>query len=146
MKRILLMMVVTATAVCFTIGASAQDSTRRGGGGRGGRSPEERAKAQTEEMTKTLSLTPAQVIKVDSLNLKFAKEQMGGMRGGGPGAGGGGGDMEARMAAMKKMQEDKNAAFKPLLTEKQFADYLKMVEENNKRMMERWKNGPGGGN
>jgi len=144
MKRILMLAAVTVTAVCLTIGASAQqDSTRRGGGGgRGGRSPEERAKMQTEQMTKTLSLTADQITKVDSINLKFAKEQMGGMRGG---PGGGGGDMTDRMAAMKKAQDDKNAAFKPILTEKQYADYLKMVEENNARMMERFKNGPGGG-
>ncbi|MES2777723.1 MAG: hypothetical protein V4722_26325 [Bacteroidota bacterium] len=142
MKRILSIMAVTAIAVCFTIGASAQDSTRRGGGGgRGGRSPEERAKMQTEQMTKALSLTADQVVKVDSINLKFAKEQQGGMRG----QGGQGADMTARMAAMKKVQDDKNAAFKPVLTEKQYADYLKMVEENNARMMERFKNGPGGG-
>ncbi|MEO7311185.1 MAG: hypothetical protein ABIX01_12360 [Chitinophagaceae bacterium] len=141
MKRIVLMMAVTVTAVCFTLGACAQDSTRRGPGGRGGRSPEERAKQQTEQMTKALSLTSAQVVKVDSINLKFANMQ-GGMRGG---QGGGGMDMEARMAAMKKTQDEKNAAFKPVLTEKQYADYLKMVEENNARMMERFKNGPGGG-
>jgi len=141
MKRILSVMVVTAVAVCFAIGASAQDSTRRGGGGgRGGKSPEERVKNQTEEMTKTLSLTADQVIKIDSLNLKYAKMQQGGMRRQG------GGDMQERIVGMKKTQDEKNAAFKPILTEKQYADYLIMVEENSKRMMERWKNGPGGGN
>lgn len=141
MKRILLVATVCVTAICISIGASAQDSTRRGsGGGRGGRSPEERAKMQTEQMTKNLSLTADQVTKVDSINLEFAKKQTGGW-GGGQGSTV---DMEARIAAMKKTQDEKNAAFKPILTEKQFTDYLKMVEENNQRMKDRMKNGPGG--
>ncbi len=139
MKRILLLVAVTVTAICFTIGASAQQDSARRGGGRGGRSPEERAKMQTEQMTKTLSLTTEQVAKVEVINLKYAKAQTGGW--GGQGAG----DMEARMAAMKKTQDEKNAEFKPLLTEQQYADYLKMVEENLQRMKDRMKNGPGGG-
>jgi Spy/CpxP family protein refolding chaperone len=135
MKKIVLMLVVLAS---ITLGAHAQqDSTRRGGGGQGRRTPEERAKMQTEQMTKRLSLTPEQVVKIEEINLKFAKEPM---------AGGAGADWEARMAAMKKMQDDKNAAFKPILTPAQYDDYLKMVEENRARMAERMKNGPGGGN
>jgi Spy/CpxP family protein refolding chaperone len=139
MKRILLLVALTVTAICFTMSASAQQDSARRGGGRGGRSPEERAKMQTEQMTKTLSLTTEQVAKVEVINLKYAKAQTGGW------GGQGGGDMEARMAAMKKTQDEKNAEFKAVLTEKQYADYLKMQEENLQRMKDRMKNGPGGG-
>lgn len=131
---------ISATFLCVSVDASAQDTARRGGGmGGQRRSPEERAKMQTEQMKTEFSLTGDQVTKVDSINLKFAKEQQGGMRGGGPGGQGGqgGADMETRMAAMKKVQDDKNTAFKTVLTDKQYTAYLKWVEDQRQKMMER---------
>jgi len=145
MKRILSILAIGVTIVCLSMNASAQDSTRRGGGGGGfgggqRRSPEERAKMQTAELVKTLSLDKATEAKVDSINLKFAKDQQAAMQNGG-----GGGDRESRMAAMKKWNDDKSAAFKTIFTDKQYADYLKWQDEQQKARMNRGGGGPGGG-
>ena len=140
MKRIMSILAVTVTAACLTLSAAAQDSSRRGPGGPGGgrRTPEERAKMQTEQMVKDLGLNAEQTTKVDSINLVYAK-QGGGMRGGGQ-QGGGDVSREEMMKQYQKTQDERNAAYKAVLTEKQYADFIKAQEEQRKRMAERMQN------
>ncbi len=86
-------------------------------------SPEDRAKQETEWMKKDLVLTDAQVLKVDSINLKFAKKrtemraQMQGQ------------DREAMRARMQEMQTQKEAELKPVLTEDQLKKYKELVPQ-----------------
>lgn len=93
--------------------------------------PEEMAKRTTEWMTAELKLTPEQVVKVDSINLVFAKKQAEQFQNG-PG-----GDREARMAAAQKLNSEKEVALKPVLSKEQMEAYKKALEERRNR--------PGGG-
>jgi hypothetical protein len=84
-------------------------------------SPEDRAKQETEWMKKDLALTAQQLVKVDSINLKYAKKsadlrsQMQGQ------------DREARMAKMQEIQGQKETELKAVLTEDQLKKYKELV-------------------
>jgi hypothetical protein len=84
-------------------------------------SPEERAKQETEWMKKDLELNAQQLVKVDSINLKFAKKrsemrsQMQGQ------------DRETMMAKMQEMQSQKETELKSVLTEDQLKKYKELV-------------------
>ena len=97
------------------------------GGGRGGSTPEERAKRQTEMMKEGLNLTAAQEPKVSAINLKYAKK-MEDVR------------KTADTAAMRKsaqtLNKQKEAELKAILTAEQFKLYLKQVEEMKARRRE----------
>jgi hypothetical protein len=86
-------------------------------------SPEERAKQETEWMKNDLSLTAQQLVKVDSINLKYAKKrtemrsQMQGQ------------DREAMMAKMQEIQALKEAELKPVLTEEQMKKYRELLPQ-----------------
>lgn len=84
--------------------------------------PEERAKAETEQMKTDLALTNDQVAKVDTINLKYAKLRMG-MRGQFQG------DREGMMAKMQEMQQQKNAELKTVLTEEQMKKYEELLQQ-----------------
>ena len=102
-----------------------------GGQGRGGATPEMRAKRQTDRMKEQLKLTSAQETKVEVINLKYAKK-MDEVR------------KNADPAIQKKnalaIQSQRENEMKGVLNATQYKEYLKMVAEMKERMM---KNGSG---
>jgi periplasmic protein CpxP/Spy len=86
-------------------------------------SAEDRAKQETEWMKTDLALTPQQIAKVDSINLKYAKKRVE-MRGQMQGQ-----DRDAMMAKMQEMQAQKEAELKPVLTEDQMKKYKELLPQ-----------------
>ena len=118
---ILVVGIIIACYVVFSPLAMAQ-----GRYGRGDRlEPSERAEKQTQHMTSELSLTEEQVSQVSAINLKYAdkineardqnKDDHSGMR-----------------DAMMTMNSEKDEELKNVLTEDQYNDYEKLVQENHK--------------
>jgi len=99
-----------------------------GGGGRGGATPEMRAQRQTDMMKEELKLTAAQEPKVADINLKYAKKVDEARKNT---------DTTAVRKAVLTLQDQKNKEMKLVLNATQYKDYLKMVEEMKKRMMNR---------
>ncbi len=99
-----------------------------GGGGRGGATPEMRAQRQTDMMKEELKLTAAQEPKVADINLKYAKKVDEARKNT---------DTTAVRKAVLALQDQKNKEMKLVLNATQYKDYLKMVEEMKKRMMNR---------
>jgi hypothetical protein len=102
-----------------------------GQGGRQMRSATDRAKAETEQMTQTLALDQAQVVKVQEINLKFAKQdsvRFAEMRAGGQQM-----DREKMMETMRANQEAKSKELNEVLTDDQKAKYTKFLEERRQR-------------
>lgn len=99
--------------------------------------PKERAKRQTEELTKALGLNKDQAKKVLELNTKMG-EKMSAMW---SEARNGGGDREAMREKMTKVREEQNTEMKKILTEDQYKKYEKYLEEQRAR---RGQGRPGG--
>ncbi|WP_340112315.1 DUF4890 domain-containing protein [Maribellus mangrovi] len=96
--------------------------------------PKERAKRQTEELTKELDLNKDQQKKVLELNEKYSEKMSAmfeDMRSGG-------GDREAMREKMGKLRDEQNKEMKKILTEDQYKKYEKYLEERRSRR------GPGG--
>ncbi len=100
---------------------------QQGGQGQGGPTPEDRAKRQTDMMKTQLNLTAAQEPKVADINLKYAKK-MGDARDIA--------DTAVQHKTMKNLQSLKEKDLKVVLTDTQFKEYLKLVEEMKNRRRE----------
>ncbi|GHT07659.1 hypothetical protein FACS189426_01490 [Bacteroidia bacterium] len=85
--------------------------------------PEESAKRNTERMTTELKLTPEQVVKVDSINLVFAKRQTELFQKAQ------GGDRSQMREEMQKLNTEREAAYAKVLTKEQLETYKKGVAE-----------------
>jgi periplasmic protein CpxP/Spy len=87
------------------------------------RTPEERAKRETEWMKTDLTLMEKQIPLVDTINLKYAKKQdemrkqMEGQ------------DREAFRPKMEEMQKQKNEELKSVLTEDQLKKYIELLPQ-----------------
>jgi hypothetical protein len=87
------------------------------------RTPEERAKRETEWMKTDLVLTEKQIPLVDTINLKYAKKQdelrkqMEGQ------------DRESFRPKMEEMQKQKNEELKTVLTEDQLKKYIELLPQ-----------------
>lgn len=112
MKKLVLLLTI---ALFTTTGLVAQQRQRA--------TPEERAKRQTEILTKELGLTDDQKAKVYEINLKFAQPK------GEPGKNV---DREAMRAEFQKNNEERTAALKAILTE----DQQKKLDEHQKKMQD----------
>ena len=89
------------------------------------RTPEERAKRETDWMTTQLALTEKQIPAVDSINLKYAKKQSGlftQMREQG-------GDFQSMRPKMQELQGQKNEELKLVLTEEQMTKYNEALQQ-----------------
>lgn len=109
----------------FTMGAAhAQDKQQR--------PTAERAKMQTERMTKELGLNADQATKVEAINAKYA-EKADAMRA----------DRKAQMAETKgkgaELNEERMADLKGVLTPEQYAKWEKNREAMQERRMEKRK-------
>ena len=91
--------------------------------------PEQRAKALTEMMKTKIGLTPEQTGKVAELNLTYAKKIDPLIKGSaGP---------FVRMGEMKKINEEKEAELKQILSPQQFEKYLASKEEMGEKLVEK---------
>ncbi len=121
MKRIMIGMAL----VLFTFGAAnAQDKQQR--------TPAERAKNQTEHMTKELGLNADQAAKVEAINAKYA-EKTEAIRA----------ERKDKMAATKgkgaEVNDARMAELKNVLTPEQYAKCEKNMEEMKEKRMEKRK-------
>lgn len=115
-------MIVAAGALAIAVPAYAQGG---GGGGGGGMqmSPAERAARQKEMMFKDITLSAAQSAKIDTIMTEAGKKQMEAMMA----ARSGGGDPTAMRESMAKMNTERNAALKAVLTSD---EHKKKFDEN----------------
>lgn len=95
----------------------------QGQGGRNRLSPEESAKRQTEWMKNDLKLTADQVVKVDSINLVFAKRQAELFQKAQ------GGDRSQMREDFQKLAAEQEKALATVLTKEQLDAYKKRLEE-----------------
>lgn len=115
-------------AFTLLMAASAQGQERQV------RTPQERAKAQTERMTRELALSPDQAAKVEAIHLKYA-EQAEVMRK----------EREAQRAAMEKegkgkdMRAAREADMKAVLTSEQYEKWLAQREAMKEQHMQQRK-------
>jgi Spy/CpxP family protein refolding chaperone len=130
MKKLLIICGLLFSVITF---AQAQ----QGQGGRRGGTPEERAKRNTEMLTKKLSLTADQQTKVSAIYLEQA-EAMKKLREDGAG------DRDAMRAAMVKSNEESDTKINALLNDDQKKAYTTWKEERKEAMKKR-QDGNGGG-
>lgn len=129
MKKLLIICGLLFSVITFA--QAQQDGGRRMG------TPEERAKRNTEMLTKKLSLTADQQTKVSAIYLEQATA-MKKMREDASG------DRDAMRAAMKKSSEESDAKVTALLNDDQKKAYTAYKEERKEAMKKRAE-GNGGG-
>ncbi|POY37522.1 hypothetical protein C3K47_07090 [Solitalea longa] len=117
-------LIMAVAALLITVAAYSQERTPRGA--------EERASMQTQKMTKSLSLTDDQQKKVQDINLMYAKK-VDELREANAG------DREAMFNGLKKIDGEKDAALKVVLSEKQMADYETLKKERMDKMKDQMK-------
>lgn len=103
------------TAVLVLASANVASAQGGGGGGGGGgqqMTPEQRIARQKDMMFKDITLTPAQSAKADTVFMAAMTKQGEAMQA----ARAGGGDMAAMREQMGKMNAERNAALKAILT------------------------------
>ncbi len=96
--------------------------------------PEERAKRQTEYLTKELDLSKDQAKKVEAINIKYSKKMMGifsKMRDSGNF------DREAMMEKRATLQKEQNKEMAAVLDDGQMKKYKKYLEERANRSRNR---------
>jgi hypothetical protein len=93
--------------------------------------PEQRAKLQTDLMKTKLQLNEEQTTKVGAINLKYAKQME-------PVIKGSGGKL-AKFREAKKVNEQKEAELKQVLTTEQFNTYEKAKEDMKEEMKKKAK-------
>lgn len=108
-------------AIVITLSANAQQRTPK--------SAEERASAQTQQLTKKLSLSEDQQKKIQEINLASAKK-VDELRAKSEG------DRAQTFKELKNIEADKETAYKGVLTEKQMSDYMVLKAEREKKMKE----------
>jgi periplasmic protein CpxP/Spy len=124
MKKMIRIISIAFFLVC-AIASYAQDSSMA----MAKRSPEQLAQMQTMQFKKKLSLTAEQEAKVTPILSDYYKKMMAVK-----------GDKGRKM---KKMQEakhhtgEKDKAMKAILTEQQYTDYQKLMEEQKEKMAEK---------
>ena len=112
------LMIAVVSVLLITTSVFAQQRQRM--------SPEEMAKRQTEQMIEKLSLTDDQKVKVEAINLKYAKIQSEMMQADQ-------GDRQARQGEMRKNREAKDAELKEVLTPEQYELYQQLQEQQRQQ-------------
>lgn len=114
-------------ALLFSAAAMAQPPR----GAAGGRTAEERAQMQTEQMTKTLGLDATQIEPVKAINLKYA-QKIDELRTSNQ-------DRAAKAEALKKLDADKNAELQQVLTAEQYAQLQQIQSTRREKAREKMK-------
>ncbi|MGV3638224.1 MAG: hypothetical protein ACO1NQ_11345 [Flavobacteriales bacterium] len=117
-------LMIIAALASMTVAAQAQEKARK--------TPEERAKARTERMTKELSLSPEQQAKVEAINLKYA-DQVEAVRAEHEA------ERTAKRDAAKAMHDAHDAEMKAVLTPDQYTKWVAQKEEARAKHHERRK-------
>ena len=119
-----LRLVVSLTVLFILVTSAIYAQQPVPGMGHGNRTPEDRAKQQTERMKEDLKLTPAQEPKVTAINLKYFKklEDLRKIT-----------DTAAMRKSFNELAKQKEAELKPVLTADQLKSYQKMMEEQMAR-------------
>ena len=102
----------------------AQQQGQGQGQGWANATPEDRAKRQTDMMKTQLNLTAAQEPKVADINLRYAKKMEDIRKIS---------DTAVQHKSAKNLQSQKDKELKGVLTEAQFKDYQKMMEDMRNR-------------
>jgi hypothetical protein len=118
MKRVIFL-----TTLLLLTSAAFVSAQERRGGGEGRMTVEERAKAITEWMTRELSLSPEQIVPVDSINLVFTKAQQIIFQSVAEG------NREEIRNTMMALEKEKENALSAVLTEAQLALYKQKRDE-----------------
>jgi periplasmic protein CpxP/Spy len=113
MKYITIIILMMALAVSAAV-AQDNDKTKK--------TPEEKATILTAKMEKNLALTPEQVKKVKAINLSSAEKTVASRDAAGE-------DKKKFHAEKKKIEEERDASFKSVLTPEQYTKYREMIEE-----------------
>jgi hypothetical protein len=114
-----------ALTISLTGNLMAQDSSKA----KPKRSPEELTKMQTQQFKRKLSLTADQEPKVSAVLLDYSTKLVAAR--------------DSKGGKMKKMQEvkhltdAKDQSMKGILTEQQYTDYLKLMEEQKEKLKEK---------
>lgn len=116
-------LMMAAVALMFVCSASFGQQRERP-------SSEDIAKRQTEQMTKSLSLTDDQKSKVEAINLKYAKKQDNAFKSNKE-------EKQARREEMKKNHEAKDAELKGVLSSEQYVKYQEKQQERKNKAGER---------
>ncbi|OYU56583.1 MAG: hypothetical protein CFE25_04955 [Chitinophagaceae bacterium BSSC1] len=93
------------------------------------RSPEELTKMQTQQYKRKLSLTAEQEPKVSAILLDYSTKLVAARDSKG-------GKMK-KMQELKHLSDAKDNSMKTVLTEQQYTDYLKLMEEQKEKLKER---------
>ena len=110
MKRLFVIVFMLAATVSFAVAQPGQGQRQQ-------RSPEERAKAETERLTILLSLNADQKAKIEAIELDLGK-QMAAERQSNQG------NREAMTAVFQKIDKERDNKYKTVLTADQFKKYL----------------------
>ncbi|HQR94390.1 MAG TPA: hypothetical protein PLK14_06995 [Sediminibacterium sp.] len=105
--------------------AMAQDSSKA----KPKRSPEELSKMQTQQFKRKLALTADQEPKVSAVLLDYSTKLVAARDGKG-------GKMK-KMQEVKHLTDAKDQSMKGILTEQQYTDYLKLMEEQKEKLKEK---------
>ncbi len=115
---------IVAVLASMTLAAQAQEKEKR--------TPQERAKARTEHMTKELALSPEQQAKVEAINLKYA-DQVEAVRSEREA------ERTAKREAAKAMHDAHDAEMKAVLTADQYTKWVAKKQEAKAKHMEKRK-------
>ena len=115
---------IVAALASMTLAAQAQEKEKR--------TPQERAKARTEHMTKELALSPDQQAKVEAINLKYA-DQVEAVRSEREA------ERTAKREAAKAMHDAHDAEMKAVLTADQYTKWVAKKQEAKAKHMEKRK-------
>jgi hypothetical protein len=114
-----------AMAISLTGTLMAQDSSKA----KPKRSPEELTKMQTQQLKRKLALTADQEPKVSAVILDYSNKLV-------TARDSKGGKMK-KMQELKHLTDAKDQSMKGILTEQQYSDYLKLMEEQKEKLKER---------
>lgn len=114
-----------AMTISVAATSMAQDSSKA----KPKRSPEELSKMQTQQYKRKLSLTAEQEPKVSATILDFSTKLVATRDSKG-------GKMK-KMQEVKKLNDAKDQSMKGILTEQQYSDYLKLMEEQKEKVKEK---------
>ncbi len=117
-------LMIVAVLASMTLAAQAQEKEKR--------TPQERAKARTEHMTKELALSPEQQAKVEAINLKYA-DQVEAVRSEREA------ERTAKREAAKAMHDAHDAEMKAVLTADQYTKWVAKKQEAKAKQMEKRK-------
>ena len=95
--------------------------------------PEQRADKQSEFLGTNLKLDDAQRNKISAINLKYAKQMDGIMKGKG--------SKIAKMKSARKLNEEKEAEYQQVMTPDQYKQYQQVKKDLREKMKEQRKTG-----